>query len=158
MSQSVSPRPHACDQVPREEGGVEVRFGTSYRHLSRVSLGPDYRVGVVLKTLAPGRQSTPAHYHIFEEEHVSVPEGGLSVRVGSSAFQIHAGDYICFRAARPLGHCLINDGGTPCRYVIVGPNDPNQVAVYTDSQKVLVRSLGDAQSLIFDVPKEYWHG
>ena len=69
-----------------------------------------------------------------------------------------AGDYVCFPAGQKAGHCLINDSGAPCRYVIVGERNPNEVAVYTDSNKVLVRALG--RRAIFDLAarRGYWDG
>ena len=51
------------------------RFACRYRHLSRAAMGKDYRVGEAIEELPPGKQSAPAHYHIFEEEHVYVLEG-----------------------------------------------------------------------------------
>ena len=59
-----------------------------------------------------------------------------------AAYAMQAGDYVCFPAGQKAGHCLVNEGVAPCRYVIVGERNPNEVAVYTDSNKVLVRALG----------------
>jgi uncharacterized cupin superfamily protein len=62
---------------------------------------------------------------------------------------MRAGDYVCFPAGQKAGHCLINDSRAICRYVIVGERNPNEVVVYTDSRKVLVRALG--RRAIFDL-------
>lgn len=45
-------------------------------------------------------------------------------------------------------------GDAPCRYLIVGEQKP-EVAVYTDSSKVMVRTLG-----VFDrdATRDYWDG
>lgn len=53
---------------------------------------------------------------------------------------------------------LINNSGAPCRYVIVGERNPNEVVVYTDTGKVLVRALG--RDAIFDLAAKrgYWDG
>ncbi|MET0497736.1 MAG: cupin domain-containing protein [Steroidobacteraceae bacterium] len=133
-------------------------FGVRYRHLTIAAIGEDYRVGVAIEELEPGRQSSPAHYHIFEEEHVYVLEGVLTVRIGADSHEMKAGDYVCFPAGQRAGHCLINNSGSTCRYVIVGERNPNEVAIYTDSQKVLVRSLG--RRAIFDLAatRDYWDG
>ena len=71
---------------------------------------------------------------------------------------MRAGDYVCFPAGQKAGHCLVNNGASVCRYVMVGENNPNEVCVYTDSNKVLVRSLG--RRAIFDMAavRHYWHG
>jgi uncharacterized cupin superfamily protein len=134
------------------------RFALRYRHLSRAAMGDDYRVGVAIEELAPGKQSSPAHHHIFEEEHVYILEGALTVRIGADTYAMKAGDYVCFPAGQKAGHCLVNDSGAICRYVIVGERNPNEVVVYTDSGKVLVRALG--RRAIFDLAatRGYWDG
>ena len=144
--------------VAWEEWSEVPRFGVRYRHLTRAAMGEDYRVGVAIEELRPGRQSSPAHYHIFEEEHVYILEGLLTVRIGADRYEMTAGDYVCFPAGQKAGHCLINNSGATCRYVIVGEHNPNEVAVYTDSQKVLVRALG--RRAIFDLGarRGYWDG
>ena len=134
------------------------RFGERYRHLTSAAIGDDYHVGVAIEELEPGRQSSPAHYHIFEEEHVYILEGSLTVRMGADSHEMKAGDYVCFPAGKKAGHCLINNSGATCRYVIVGERNPNEVAVYTDSNKVLVRSLGWRSILDLGALRDYWHG
>jgi uncharacterized cupin superfamily protein len=108
--------------------------------------------------LPPGRQSTPAHFHIFEEEHVYILEGALTVRVGGSSYEMKAGDYVCFPAGQKAGHCLINSTQATCRYVIAGERNPNEVVVYTDSHKVLVRALGRRALLDLAASRGYWDG
>ena len=133
-------------------------FGVRYRHLTLAAIGKEYRVGVAIEELPPGRQSSPAHYHIFEEEHVYLLEGVLTVRVGSETYEMNAGDYVCFPAGQKAGHCLINNSGATCRYVIVGERNPNEVAIYTDSQKVLVRALGHRAIFDLTATRDYWDG
>ena len=134
------------------------RFSLRYRHLSRAALGDHYRVGVAIEELPPGSRSAPAHYHVLEEEHVFILEGALSVRIGAETHAMAAGDYVCFPAGQKAGHCLVNDGGATCRYVIVGERNPNEVVVYTDTGKVLIRPLG--RRAIFDLAatRGYWDG
>lgn len=50
---------------------------------------------------------------------------------------------------------MINRTGRPCRYLIIGEQKPNEVAVYTDSNKLMVRKLG-----VFDrsATRDYWEG
>jgi uncharacterized cupin superfamily protein len=152
------PKPISSLDVAWKEWSEVPRFGVRCRHLTRAALGEDYRVGVAIEELAPGKQSAPAHYHIFEEEHVYILEGTLTVRVGADTYEMMAGDYVCFPAGQKAGHCLVNNSGATCRYVIVGERNPNEVAVYTDSNKVLVRALG--RSAIFDLAatRGYWDG
>jgi uncharacterized cupin superfamily protein len=155
---TAPPKPISPLDVAWTEWSDVPRFALRYRHLSRAAMGDEYRVGVAIEELAPGKQSSPAHYHIFEEEHVYILEGALSVRIGADTHEMKAGDYVCFPAGQKAGHCLINDSGATCRYVIAGERNPNEVVVYTDSGKVLVRALG--RRAIFDLAatRGYWDG
>jgi uncharacterized cupin superfamily protein len=154
----ASPKPISLRDVPWTEWSEVPRFGLRWRHLSSAALGEDYHVGVAIEELPPGRQSSPAHWHVFEEEHVYILEGALTVRIGDRRHAMTAGDYVCFPAGQKAGHCLVNEGTAPCRYVIVGERNPNEVVVYTDSNKVLVRAL--ARRAVFDLAAQrgYWDG
>src|SRR5262249_36978259 len=154
----ASPKPFSSLDVAWEEWSDVPRFGVRYRHLALAAIGKDYHVGVAIEELGPGKQSAPAHYHIFEEEHVYILEGALTVRIGADSYDMTAGDYVCFPAGQKAGHCLINNSGAPCRYVIVGERNPNEVAVYTDSNKVLVRALGGRQIVDLAARRGYWDG
>jgi uncharacterized cupin superfamily protein len=132
------------------------RTAVRFRHLTSAAIGGDYRVGVAIEELPAGKQTALAHYHILEEEHVFVLEGALTARIGAQAHEMKAGDYVCFPAAQKAGHCLVNNSGAVCRYVIVGENNPNEVAVFTDSKKVLVRSLGRRAIYDMTTPMAYW--
>jgi uncharacterized cupin superfamily protein len=152
------PKPISSLDVPWEEFSDVPRFAVRYRHLTLAAAGADYRVGVAIEELPPGKQSSPAHYHIFEEEHVYMLEGTLTLRIGAETHEMTAGDYVCFPAGQKAGHCLVNNSGAVCRYVIVGERNPNEVAVYTDSNKVLVRALGRRTILDLAARRGYWYG
>jgi uncharacterized cupin superfamily protein len=156
--QTEPPRPISSLDVPWTEWSDVPRFGLRYRHLTRAAVGEGNRVGVAIEELGPGRQSSPAHWHVLEEEHVYILEGALTVRIGADARPMKAGDYACFPAGQRAGHCLVNDSGAPCRYVIVGERNPNDVVVYTDSNKVLVRALGRRAILDLAARRGYWDG
>ena len=61
-------------------------------------------------------------------------------------------------AVQRAGHCLINESDKVCRYIIVGERNPNEVVVYTDSNKVLVRSLGRREIYDRAATRGYWDG
>ena len=105
----VPPKPISSRDVAWTEWSDVPRFGLRYRHLTLAAVGEDYRVGVAIEELGPGKQSSPAHYHIFEEEHVYILEGALTVRIGADAHPMQAGDYVCFPAGQKAGHCLVNE-------------------------------------------------
>jgi uncharacterized cupin superfamily protein len=150
--------PIASDGVPWTQWSEVPRFGLRWRHLTRAAVGEDYHVGVAIEELAPGMRSAPAHWHVHEEEHVYVLDGALTAGIGARRFPMRAGDYVCFPAGQPAEHCLSNEGTAPCRYVIVGEHDPNEVVVYPDSRKVLVRALGRRAIFDLDARRGYWDG
>ena len=155
---ATPPKPISSLGAPWTEWSDVPRFGLRWRHLTIAAVGENYHVGVAIEELPPGKQSAPAHYHIFEEEHVYILEGALSVRLGPASFAMQAGDYVCFPAGQNAGHCLVNEGVAPCRYVIVGEHNPNEVAVYSDSNKVLVRALGRRAIYDLGARRGYWDG
>lgn len=150
--------PISSEDVAWEVWNQVPRTWIRYRHLTSAAMGEDYHVGVAIEELAPGKQASPFHYHIFEEEHLYMLEGALTVRIGGGSYTMRQGDYVCFPAGQTAGHSMINESGGTCRYVIVGENNPREVAVYPDSNKVLVRALG--RRAIFDMAarRNYWDG
>src|SRR3546814_10408732 len=76
-------RPIASSDIPWTEWSDVPRFAVRYRHLSLAALGDSYRVGVAIEELPPGKQSSPAHWHVFEEEHLFLLEGRLTLRIGA---------------------------------------------------------------------------
>jgi uncharacterized cupin superfamily protein len=125
-------------------------FALRYRHLSRAAMGKDYRVGVAIEKLAPGKQSSPAHYHIFEEEHVYLLGGTLTVRIGADTYEMKAGYYVCFPAGQKAGHSFMSSGTGSSSYLMIGERNPNDVCVYPDSNKIGVNALRTKDS-IFDM-------
>ena len=154
-------RPHppiAAESVAWTEWNEVPRFGMRYRHLTSAAVGENYHVGFAIEELSPGKQTVPAHYHMLEEEHIYVLDGAVTLRLGAETHEMKAGDYVCFPAGQKAGHCLINNTDKVCRYIIVGENNPNEVAVYTDSNKVLVRSLGRREIYDRAATRGYWDG
>jgi uncharacterized cupin superfamily protein len=158
LEEDAPPSPTPSADVPWQDWSEVPRFGVRYRHLSRAALGGHYHVGVAIEELAPGMQSSPAHWHVFEEEHVFMLEGSLTARIGSGRHEMKAGDYVCFPASQQAGHCLVNDTAAVCRYVIVGERNRKEVVVYTDSDKVLLRPLGRRALFDLGATRTYWDG
>jgi uncharacterized cupin superfamily protein len=155
--QRSHPRPIASDDIPWEGATDIPRFTTRYKHLTRAALGMDYHVGMAIEELPPGMQSVPFHYHFLEEEHLFILEGSATLRLGTATHEMKPGDYVCFPAGQKAGHCLVNNGTATCRYVVIGERNPNEVCIYPDSNKVLVRSL-DRSVLDLTARRAYWHG
>jgi uncharacterized cupin superfamily protein len=140
--QGERPKPRGpvpIDSVPWTEWSDGVRFGSRFRVLSRTRKG-GRKIGIAYEELLPGRQSVPFHYHMLEEEHIIALEGEATLRLGDDRYKIKAGDYVGFPAGERAGHCLINESDAPFRFIVIGDHQPNEVCVYPDSNKVLVRA------------------
>jgi uncharacterized cupin superfamily protein len=149
--------PISSESVPWQESSHGERFYMRYRNLAEhVFGGRSYNVGVAIEELPAGKRTVPVHYHMLEEEHVLVLEGELTLTLGDETFVMKAGDYAAFPAGRKVGHGFANGGATVCRYVIIGENNPNDVCVYPQENKVGVRWLGERYSR--KNPMEYWEG
>jgi uncharacterized cupin superfamily protein len=146
--------PFRIEAVPVETWSQGARFGSSVQALGE--FGGRTQIGVHLEVLPPGRQSCPAHYHMLEEEHVMVLEGSVTLRLGERTYELTAGHYACFPAGQKAAHALINRSDAPCRYLVIGNRNPNEVVVYPDSGKVGVRLMGERYPLSPTLP--YWDG
>jgi uncharacterized cupin superfamily protein len=158
MTSETPIKPIKSDAVPWTAFDDVPNFNIRYKHLTMAACGEDYHVGVAIEELPAGMRTAPAHYHMIEEEHLFILEGALTLRLGAERHPMKAGDYACFPAGQKAGHTLINEGDKPCRYVIVGENSPNEIAVYTDTNKVLVRALGRRALLDLAAVRNYWDG
>ncbi len=133
------------------------KFGSRFKHLTRAAMGDrPYRVGVAIEELPPGKQSCPFHFHMLEEEHLLVLEGECTLRLGEDRLRFKAGDYAVFPAGDKVGHCLVNETDSVCRYVVIGENNPNENCVYPDSNKVSNRWLGERYDRAATC--DYWDG
>jgi uncharacterized cupin superfamily protein len=158
MSTEKPVKPISIDGVAWTAWSDVPNFDIRYKHLTLAACGEGYHVGVAIEELAPGKQTAPFHYHMHEEEHVYVLEGTPTLRLGNDRHRLKPGDYACFPAGQKAGHCLVNESDRPSRYVIVGENNPNEVAVYPDTGKVLVRALGRRALLDGAALRNYWDG
>jgi uncharacterized cupin superfamily protein len=114
------------------------RFGSRVKALGAKAGGS--HVGVNIEELGPGQQSCPVHYHLLEEEHLWVLEGTATLCWGDERLTLEPGDYACFPAGDARGHALVNDSPHPFRFLMIGENNPNEVCIYPDSDKVMVRA------------------
>ena len=83
-------------------------------------------------------------------------EGSATLRLGDKRYPVKAGDYVVFPAGQQAGHCLVNEGGETCRFLIIGEKNPNDVMVYPDSNKVRVRNLNT--NFRREATVDYWDG
>jgi uncharacterized cupin superfamily protein len=156
MSADIPRGPKRIDSAPMTEWHEGVRFASRYRVLSDTRTG-GRKIGIAYEELPPGKQSCPFHYHLLEEEHIVALEGEATLRLGEERYALKAGDYICFPAGERVGHCLINESDRVFRFLMIGDNEPSEVCVYPDSNKLLVRKL-DRAILRDGARVDYWDG
>lgn len=145
MSEQTKPQgPIAIESVPWDEFFKGPRFGNRFRVLSNTRGENKRQIGVSYEELAPGKQSVPFHYHLIEEEHIIALEGECTLRLGEERYLFKAGEYVCFPAGERAAHCLINETDAPFRFIMIGTHDPNEVCVYPDSNKIMIRGLDRA--------------
>jgi uncharacterized cupin superfamily protein len=161
MSERDKPRgPVAIESLPWTEFSQGVRFGSRYKVLSDTRGAEQRKIGIGYEELPPGKQSCPFHYHMLEEEHLIGLEGEATLRLGDERCTIRAGDYVCFPAGQRAGHCLVNEGDKPFRFIMIGDSEKNEVCVYPDSNKVSVSALRDGERFIVRDGErlDYWDG
>ncbi len=146
--------PFHVDEVPWEEFGHGQRFAIRYQVLS--AFAGAAQLTVCMEILPSGKQANQAHYHLLEEEHLFVLEGNMTVRLGEQCFEVAPGDYVCFPAGQKLPHCIVNNTAHPCRYLIMGTVQKNDVMVYPDTGRVHVKLTGESYAA--SPTLAYWDG
>ena len=115
---------------------------------------------VKLFEVPPGQSLCPYHYE-YVEEWLLVLEGDLVLRVPSGDEQVGRGDVVCFPAGPDGAHKLTNRSEAPARIVMFSSAREPAVAVYPDSDKVLVSTGNKADRLMVrraDGHVDYWDG
>jgi len=106
-------------------------------------------IGASIGELQPGMRACPMHHHLFEEELFLVLEGELTVRElrpGASAYDeytLRAGELVAYPPGTGIAHQSQNRSSAPVRTLCLSDaRAPNEVCVYPESGKVLIRCLG----------------
>jgi len=142
MAEEKPRGPVAIESLPAEEWSEGVRYGGRVTVLSNTRGEEKRKIGIAIEVLQPGKQSCPHHYHMVEEEHIIGLEGEATLRLGDERYPIKAGDYVAFPAGQRLGHCLVNEGDKPFKFLIVGDRAENETCVYPESGKIMIYNLG----------------
>lgn len=138
------PAPHVVNVADVEEV-VELegdRWGSAYKPLTPPSTRAAGRLGVNQSRVPPGRTACPFHYHQREDEAFFVLSGRGVLRYGGEMRALRPGDLVYCPAGAGVAHQIANPFDEDLVYLAMGPNDPDEVCVYPDSGKVMVRSLG----------------
>jgi uncharacterized cupin superfamily protein len=91
--------------------------------------------------LPPGRTSCPFHWHLREDEVFVILEGKGLLRYGDDVLEVGPGDCVNCPRNAGVGHQIANVSDRDLVYLAIGGNDPDEVAVYPDTGKILVRGL-----------------
>jgi uncharacterized cupin superfamily protein len=124
-----------------DEGHGE-HYGSTYKPLTPALDAKPGALGMNLCRLPPGRAGCPFHTHQLEDEVFFIMSGTGVLRYGDTLQPLRAGDCISCPAGTGTAHQIANTGDEDLVYLAIGRNDPNEVATYPDSGKVLVRALG----------------
>ena len=130
------------DEVREVEHLSGDHWGGAYKPLTPwMEAQGGVRLGVNLSRLPRGRSTAPFHYHQLEDEVFFILSGRGVLRYGEDLRTIRAGDCISCPAGTKIAHQIANPFEEDLVYLAIGPNDPNEVCVYPDNGKVMVRSL-----------------
>jgi uncharacterized cupin superfamily protein len=131
---------------------------------SAAVLGPAIgasRIGATLYQLPPGQASFPYHYEYGCEEWLLVLTGTVTLRDPDGERVLAAGDVVCFPEGPEGAHRVHNHGPDPARIVLFSTKARPAVAVFPDSDKLVLFSGGEpvddliaARSATLD----YWEG
>ncbi len=91
--------------------------------------------------LPPGRAACPHHYHQLEDEVFYILSGRGWLRYDDQLSELRPGDCVSCPAGTGKAHQIANPFNENLVYLAIGPNDPNEVCVYPDSNKMMVCSL-----------------
>jgi uncharacterized cupin superfamily protein len=137
----AQPRIVNVDDVKEVEDFQGEHWGGTFKPLTPALDALRGRLGVNLSRVPPGRTVCPFHAHTLDDEVFFVLSGRGVFRYGDSVSEIRAGDCISCPAGSGTAHQLANPYEDDLVYLAIGPNHPNEVCVYPDSGKVMVRSL-----------------
>ncbi len=113
------------------------------------------RLGANVSRVPPGKSGCPFHSHQIEDEVFFVLSGRGVLRYGETLTEVGPGDCITCPAGKNVAHQFANPFDEDFVYLGMGMNDANEVCVYPDSGKVMVRAL-DRVGYLSDA--EYYAG
>jgi uncharacterized cupin superfamily protein len=128
------------DDLPEQERG-RGQFGAAFQSLTPSMRPRGGSLGINRMRLKKGHTTVPFHYHLREDEAFFVLSGRGVLRYGDELRDIRAGDCISCPAGTRIAHQIANPHDEDLVYLAIGAFDPNEVCVYPDSDKVMVRGV-----------------
>ncbi|MCA9554112.1 MAG: cupin domain-containing protein [Myxococcales bacterium] len=133
VSERRHPQVVNVDEVQADALTQGQRFDGQRRRLAFNAGGQ--RLGASHLSVPPGKTSWPAHYHAGNEEALFILSGQGTLRLGDDRVPVRAGDWVAL-PAEPTAHQLLNTGTEDLVYLAVSTQDPADVVVYPDSNKI----------------------
>ena len=128
-------------EVP-EEKWEEGRFGGREQDLGRAA--GSAKVGLRCEVIPRGKQSSPRHAHMAEEEIFVVVRGrGTLLRGRGTRGGGGRGRGAAFPAGTGVAHAFVADSGEEVEFLSIGERKDNEVVLYPDSGKLLVGCVTD---------------
>jgi len=129
------------DALPETSTVDGDHWGEHYKILTPSMRPRGGKLGVNQVRVPPGRTAVPFHMHRREDEAYFVLSGRGVLRYGDELFPLRAGDCVSCPAGTGFAHQIANDSDEDLIYLAIGPHEPDEVCVYPDSGKIMVRSL-----------------
>lgn len=118
------------------------------------------KLGCSLYVVPPGKIAFPYHAHSLMEEMCVVLEGSGTLRQEGQEHAIRAGDVIASTVGK--AHQIINSSDSDLRYLVISSNEPVDVVLYPDSDKIGAISSAFGKTLWHftrrDAATEYYDG
>ena len=118
--------------APTKTGGNGDKFA-----FTQCRIGPLIglqKLGCSLYIVPAGRVAFPYHAHSIMEEMCVILEGTGKLRQEGQEYPIRAGDVIASQVGK--AHQIINNSAEDLRYLVVSNNEPVDVVLYPDSDKI----------------------
>lgn len=134
-----APRIVNLAELPWQRWWRNDRIGVEYKDPAR-HLGSQI-AGLRIERLAPGKQSSPLHRHLVQEELFLILNGTGILRHGDRQVPVKPGDFIVYRAGDPAAHSFINTGTEPLEFIATGNRVAYEVCEYPEDGTVYVEAI-----------------
>ncbi len=131
-----------ADEVPETERFMGKHWGAAFKALTPSMRSRGGRLGINQMRVGPGRSVCPFHHHQREDEAFFILSGRGILRYGDELTPLRPGDCVSCPAGTGVAHQIANPFDEDLVYLAIGAHDPQEVCVYPDNGKVLVRALG----------------
>ena len=123
------------DLIVRTGSGYPKPYDTEVKGRSNVALGNPFGItqfGANITTLEPGAWSSQRHWHLNEDELVYAIEGEMVIVDDTGRHPFKPGQCAGWKANTPNAHCIVNEGSSNAKFLVVGTRAIIEAANYPD--------------------------